>query len=85
MQPLAQTLARLTGVDAEDRRPWVTDLILLERQQSDISNRETLLRAAGALAGRKNSKARDELDDRLKDLRTGSEEDQDLARIERDL
>ena len=76
---LAGALAKLNKAETDDRRMWVTELIVLERQQGDLGLKEQLLSAANSLAGPR-GKARDELSDRLHELtKDGTAEERELA------
>lgn len=77
--PIASALGRFEGVATDERKDWVTKMILAERQREDHSDKEALLRAAGSLAGRRNSKAYEVLEDRIKELKKGDDEDKELA------
>jgi hypothetical protein len=75
---ILEALGKLTKAETDDRKGWVTDLIVLERQQGDLNHKEQLLTAADALAGPR-GKAREEFRDRLEELREGSEAERDMV------
>lgn len=83
---MATALGRLDKADPSHRHRWVTDVLVIEQQQTDPGIKEALLRAAFSVAGRKNTNAWQAASDRLKQLRKGSDEEKELAkRVREDL
>jgi hypothetical protein len=79
VEVLAPLLAPLEQQSPRIRDDWTRRLILHERGQPQLSQREVLLRNLQALAGRRNSNAAIAVGERLEEMKRGGDAEKELA------